>query len=416
MDIIKKADKEKKAKVVRSLSNSESYGIKNRTVSGKKILQEVRENNYWLRCDCKAKNNPTLAVKRRNDEYFLVHLNNREKHAKKCLLVESIDESSGSSASRLTKNTNICFHYAVRDTVSQPEEGGKGRESGSSERASTLYNLMCTLISDARINQVTTRDLTLSNQHDEIIKVAKKLKFSGNQSLDGFLWFNILAVDSVGAMLNTQRGDWLSNVRPHCLFIVTIDAVEGQRLIRIDGKVTTLVNVEGALSKPGRLGKRSGPYIAMFTVAESISYPGRFCAQRAFVMPVQSRTLLMPVDSDFERAVIKKILDGWISWWSDKGKTVTLTKPLFDIGTSNNRCRPDIILEVDKQKIIIEVMGSWEQDYIDRKKRVVPRMEKLGKVFEFDALSAYQSGKLDHEITILLKRVSVVILGGKNKV
>ena len=98
----------------------------------------------------------------------------------------------------------------------------------------------------------------------------------------------------------------------------------------------------------------------------------------------------MPVDSGFERAVIK-ILNSlrWSFAKTDPHIEITLIKPLFDMETPDGPCRPDVILEARNTRsdavttLIIEAMGrAGDPDYEASKAITHPRMETLGRLIE----------------------------------
>jgi len=71
----------------------------------------------------------------------------------------------------------------------------------------------------------------------------------------------------------------------------------------------------------------------------------------------------------------------------------------------NELCRPDFIIESSDKKVIIEVMGSHEAEYIKSKAITVPRMKKLGGYVEIDLLDADERGCVAEKLDGLAKNI-----------
>ena len=68
--------------------------------------------------------------------------------------------------------------------------------------------------------------------------------------------------------------------------------------------------------------------------------------------------------------------------------------------------KPDFLISTPTKTLVLEVAGSHEESYIERKKRTQDQMSQLGKVFEFDALQADLDKQFDDRLKGFLKAVS----------
>jgi len=132
------------------------------------------------------------------------------------------------------------------------------------------------------------------------------------------------------------------------------------------------------------MGSQSAPYLALTTVAEC-DRSGYYDTVDSFVTPILAENNLPPLDSSYERKVLKILLKISRSLLR-KVSRVAIRKPLFDIPVSDNRlCRPDFIILGQNRKVVLEVMGSWEDEYLERKTRTHPLMEEVGPLVTVDA-------------------------------
>jgi predicted nuclease of restriction endonuclease-like RecB superfamily len=83
-------------------------------------------------------------------------------------------------------------------------------------------------------------------------------------------------------------------------------------------------------------------------------------------MPIFNKKSLMPVESNYERTVLKIILSTCKSL-----KDIKIEKPLFDIIEKEFHFRPDFIIHYkDEKKIFIEVLGSQNNEYLNHKNAI----------------------------------------------
>ena len=231
-------------------------------------------------------------------------------------------------------------------------------------------------------------------------------------------WYHITAdIEQIVTKLKEREHYWPKGSRPYSLCVAIVDSIEAKTL-RFAYKTKSIeVKLEGQLNKSsGRLGERSAPFLVIFTVTDTNDERGVYRPYNGFYVPVYSKSNLIPVDSSYERRVLQEI-ESWLPWWTKtKGLKVKITKPLFDIKEfcdgELQSSKPDFLIETPGEKIIFEVMGSHEPEYVERKKRTVGYMEAIGEVIEFDALAADIAGTWDAKLAEKIKKLSALIFRG----
>src|SRR3546814_3398769 len=98
--------------------------------------------------------------------------------------------------------------------------------------------------------------------------------------------------------------------------------------------------------------------------------------------PILSGRRFMPVDSEFERSVLRELIK--LRRTFDRYSVdLVIEKPVFDTLTPIGPCRPDFLLEArsrstsEIRQVVVEAMGSNDATYLLSKAVTHPRMEQL---------------------------------------
>jgi len=387
-----------------------------------RFLSETREQGFWIACDCKSKGEALLTVTcRQSGTLFLTHMNKRGLHRKGCPL-ESKTFSNGQGnvqnvpSQLLNANTPLKLH------VRGEWEGRKKRKEEHTQQDKTkgsttprLARLLYSLIQDATLNHITRNTPHINRQYQALIQAACRYTLDDNVSLKFLFWTHPKGVLNAWKILKEKAGHFRKPVKPYGLAVILVDRIDEKTLICTSGNQTFRLTLSGPLRfVSGRLGKESAPYLVILSITDNITRPGFYSPYSAFVTPVLSKAHLVPVDSRYERDVLKTLMR-WVPWWKQQGITVTLEKPLFDETVFDENgiaasIRPDILINTLQKSCYLEVGGSHESDYLERKKRMHALMEKKRKTFNFDAFGAEQNKTFDKTLTSLLKRLSAFLL------
>ena len=87
----------------------------------------------------------------------------------------------------------------------------------------------------------------------------------------------------------------------------------------------------------------SGPFLVLVVAGEYPEAHG-YAPLRGYAQPIYNGRLFVPVESDFERKTLKRILEAQRLLRS-QSIDLAIGKPLFDTMTPDGPCRPDFVLE-----------------------------------------------------------------------
>ncbi|MCQ1060607.1 hypothetical protein LRP52_37085 [Photobacterium sp. ZSDE20] len=219
---------------------------------------------------------------------------------------------------------------------------------------------------------------------------AKKIEF-GEGTLDEWIFFGDKGLKIACSKLKAVE-QWSGGGRPHA-FVLQLwpNAQFDNNMVHCGHYLYEFQRIV----RPGR--KTQGPFIALMTVTDTGD--NVFKPHTLFIKPVVSAANPIPVDSHYERVVCKYIMQKLDRQHNPRLKW-SLTKPLLYKAGGGVALLPDFILQAksDGKRVyseIIEVMGTEDQEYAERKARLIPLMkraysiDKLTEVFQ-DDVSALQ--------------------------
>jgi len=430
MRLVKKFKPNQPIIVVRDLEHDERLALISAFVEddaedqelekARSILEFVRDHEAWIECDCLDSSRALLTVAiSAKGRHYLRHLSARSRHENRCPFKETnwqYDPFNG-GLSPFGKKRPLRVHR--RAGLDDSKEAKKESvRSGGSARYPCLARILYTWITEAGLNYLPSSDEEkLSDRFKLLKQVASEYELEEGVNASQ-CFFTYPDVDQMVVRLKETEHLWPSDSRPYALCVSIADDVIGN-LIRFSFKEKTIeVELEGIIKKSsGRLGENSGPFLVIFTVTDTLEERGIYRPFSSFVVPVFSKAHLIPVDSTYERRVLERLRNGARWWINDKGLKVKISKPLFDMRAFNlageeDFVKPDFVIETPKEKIIFEIMGSYEDEYLERKKRVIPVMKSIGEVIELDALGADQSGCWDERLKRAMSRLSALVFRG----
>jgi hypothetical protein len=121
-----------------------------------------------------------------------------------------------------------------------------------------------------------------------------------------------------------------------------------------------------------------GPFLVMIVAGEYPEAHG-YAPLRAFAQPIYSGRRFIPVNSEFERDVLRALLEARREL-AEEGLDIFVEKPVFDHLTPAGPCRPDFLIEArsgttgEIRQWILEVLefGEPEVHQRERLRRVAP--------------------------------------------
>ena len=387
------------------------------------ILQEARENEFWIACDClQDAPEPPLMYARglKSGRLSLVRMSNRAAHFSTCPLKRMEEDGEcATTASSRTKPWDstlpLNLHRGLVTELSSAQAQKNKAGSSSSTRLSKLGRLLYTVLQDSGLTKMDIHAKSVNEQYAALRKVASGYALATQIAAKDYLWTFAKDVNRAYQTLKTNAASWPATTRPYGLALLTVDHFDGQKAVCAqENKEEISIALQGNLSfSSGRIGEASKPFLLLCTITDLTGKPGYYQPMNGYAIPVYSKALLMPVESNYERRVLKKLIE-IVRALHNKNVFVAVEKPLFDVEVTVDgeivQCRPDFLLETNKRKVVIEVMGSHEDDYLSRKARTHPVMEKLGTLLTFDAQEAERTKQWDAKLDKLVKQIYAVLL------
>ena len=380
------------------------------------VLSEGRENDLWLRCDCRIDidDDPLVAPCRKamgaGYSWRVLQGKNRPQHHPDCVFYrESREERAqrnwrraawvrpegyfealqvrkgGNSAELDTSGDGT----ALTDPLHAPEEDAD-REPAE-RRMPALPGLLYRLLETAGLTRVRANEPPpgIGGWTEAMSAAAKTIEVAPGHPLDGLLfpWRTGWERQRVHARVREAAREFPEGRVPQgfvCLPVLNV----GERSLPATSKYGEL-EVVSRIKRPTIGGRAvSGPYLFFGVVALTTRRRGYECV-RGWAQPIVSVHRPVPVDSDFERQAFSTLTT--TLWMLDRefpDAEFTMEKPVFDIDTEQGPCRPDFLIKTRRngevRTWVVEVMGFDRPDYLAGKEVTHERMEELGPVLLMD--------------------------------
>jgi len=395
-----------------------------------RLIGYARKMGWWLTCDCNPKNTqPPLMTFRKNSNgtISLVHLNNRELHAKNCPFKEKTYFSAAEPFTTIKNNHNLFLHLAPLPSFSKNIKETNYLRHKTTHRCSKLMRLLYTLSELSLWNVIELPIPTIREQYQSLYRQAKEFHLADDILLSDYLWTFPNNIGKAVLKIKKSKSLWGNDLRPCGVFMVIANAVESKSIICAQEKRKIILN--GSLEKsPSQIGTNEGPYLAIFSLAENLLKNNWIEPTNGFVVPVFSGRLLTIVENDNERGVLKKLID-LLPWWEKRGVHVKIKKPHFafpinvadGVGTEITELhvfygkngmvqllyKPSFIIETKVAKIYVNVICCAEDRNLHIKQRNI--ISPDNHIIEFDALAANLNDEWAERLSALIKQISHII-------
>ena len=411
-----------KLRVVRELTEKEADAVRDplrddsAAALALAVLREGRENDLWLRCDCRIDidDDPLVAPCRKamgaGYSWRVLQGENRPQHHPDCVFYRKSREErarrswrraawvrpegyfealqvrkAGNSVELDTSEDGT----ALTDPLQAPEEDAD-REPAE-RRMPALPGLLYWLLETAGLTRVRANEPPpgIGGWTEAMSDAAKTIEVAPGHPLDGLLfpWRTGWERQRVHARVREAAREFPEGRVPQgfvCFPVLNV----GERSLPATSRYGEL-EVVSRIKRPTIGGRAvSGPYLFFGVVALTTRRRGYECV-RGWTQPIVSVHRPVPVDSDFERQAFGtltttlRILDREFP-----DAEFTMEKPVFEIGTEQGPCRPDFLIRARRKgevrTWVIEVMGFDRPDYLAGKEVTHERMEELGPVILMD--------------------------------
>lgn len=381
------------------------------------LCRSIHERDLWLQCDClQGIVQPVFRFNRASSgTLYMHHITSRAEHAQECVFKERIWEPQEKKDVRpiinIKKSTplNLVSKNTTGIVSVKKEDKSKDKSSSSLSRRSNLCQALYRLLDDARVNVVSSTNKI--SPYKAIEQAALGIELQPQKKLFDYLYMNASAFYKAAYMLRGDQTYWPKEIRKHALLLVKVKEINERSLdvLLPDGSTQKIQISNRIYRSSGRFSTRTAPFMALILITDSIDTPNYYQPFNAFVVPCYSEKTFIPVDSYYEREVLRRLFAFQFEW-TQKGYSLEIIKPLFDIQIETNDSEmesvlPDFILKTPKQQLIIEVNGSHEPEYLQRKQRVHQQMSQLGFVFSFDAYGAEKENRFNQGITQFIAQI-----------
>lgn len=367
------------------------------------LCQSIHERDLWLQCDClTGGNQPVFRFNRASSgTLYMHHITSRAEHDTDCVFKEKIwssqDKKEVTPIKHIKKSTPLNLVSKKTTDIASVKKDDKSKENSSSStsRRSNLCKALYRLLDDAGVNVISPTNKV--SAYKAIEQAALGIELQPKKNLIDYLYINPSLFYKAAYMLKGDQSYWLKEIRKHALMLVKVKEIHEQNLeVLLPDGTTKQIKINNRIYRSsGRFSARTAPFMAFILITDSIETPNFYQPFDAFVVPCYSEKTFIPVDSYYEREVLKRLFALQFEW-TQKGGALDIIKPLFDIEIDSeiNGVLPDFILRTPEKQLIIEVNGSHEPEYLQRKQQVHEKMRKLGMVLSFDAYGAEKEDRL----------------------
>lgn len=372
-----------------------------------KLLEDIHEKGQWLACDCRHAivNPPPMMVPVLRQGAYHLRRHSAEPHDSACpfySVMSSQDEKTRSV------DEHGLFAWTGDWTVLQPAgmevaakaDDSDGIPSSREDRMPSLGRILMSVLTRLKVGDVNSSELMLEPGRIHLrnpVEHYSRLQRLEEESIIGDLKWREIAttfptlVPMLMAKMRGLESRFPESIRPQAFFLSVVDRIEKQE----DGNIglvckyksgETIVSVHGRVRRFGAAIETPGPFIVL-AVGAARKSQGYYNLVEAYAHPIYSKSILAPVDSQYERDTMTMLLDQVRYWASPRSKIhlkATLVKPLLDEGRGQGACRPDFFLVLPNGKrVVVECMGrDGDPAYLQSKKRTHPRMLALDNVME----------------------------------
>lgn len=246
-----------------------------------------------------------------------------------------------------------------------------------------LARLLWRLIDIAGTNRVPplsddVEPASIKAEFDALTRAAAKVEIAPGIELSRAFWTHADALHSrrAYAALRQLARKWPRGHAPQGFLTVFSPGVRGHLVEVAGAQELRVANRVQSFSFTGNPVK--GPFLVMIVAGEYPEAHG-YAPLRAYAQPIFSGHRFIPVNSEFERDVLRSVLRARPQLAQD-GIDLLVEKPVFDHLTPAGPCRPDFLIEARSRKtgeirqLILELLESSEPEVQqrDRLRRIAP--------------------------------------------
>ncbi|MFW7380182.1 MAG: hypothetical protein ACOH5I_15320 [Oligoflexus sp.] len=377
-------------------------------------MAEVLKDKIHLEqitCRCKDIDPPAYAIKKGTGSKHKVHLAyfNKKKspHDKKCTLLGHEKETY-----IINRKRPKCISWNDKAPSKNCKKNSNTRLISGQNRTSSAINVqfkrLAHVVEHAGLNTFSEKSpKTLQEAHNNILGCLSNQKLGRRITVDQFTFFfprNYKTAD----LVNSLPADNGSTKTAHFFIVVkSIDSVDHNDCIHATvledyGLDSWVFKKKIIIDKKHIKSNLRGPFLVYFSFMPEDYF------SKAFAIQVVSENILLPVDSEYERKVAKKLIAFIESENKSRGRNLVLHKPIY---LNEQEVIPDFELydlgySTEKPKVIIEVFGYDSAKYLEDKELKIEQYSKSGDDYIiFEARKADKKGLWERELNGLISRI-----------
>lgn len=393
------------------------------------IVQTVKRDHHWIACGCLGDRNPppllAPAYLAMASTFYLRRLTgtSRPEHHRECPFFRSQLDYQQKLANQLEakplKPATGYFETQKPLATNLAQMPDENVVAGSKPKSTPkLARMLWTLIDRAETNFLAPPHhddkATILSQFAALRRGAEGLSIAPRIPLIEHFYTHTrdLVSGSIYAKLDRATPIWTAGHSPQAFLVTFAHSISKNAIITVDGEVEipgmldsvfdydteletdstqdlTPIHPTATIGKPSKDLNGLGPYLAIVVIARPLD-GGPFQPLRAYAQPIISGHYFCPVDTVFERTVLRILLS--IQREQLRGPAAfSIEKPLFDLETPDGHCRPDFMISGPKGlPLNIELTGYGNEDFQAAKDLTLPRMLHIGPTIQIELTEVAQ--------------------------
>ena len=374
-------------------------------------LDQIRDKGFWISCGCRDGDDAAVMFPAKREGTLYLRFNGPGQHAADCPFWKPLIAAQGAPSPRTgltrveewTGGWNVGSEAGARVSTTDASDAQSGRNRSTQPRLPRLGRMLLSALHRARLNRVHAADLRMppgqAPRAKDVAEFYQRLSILDADTIAPGVEFKDIHVFTLkktkwllhAVLPKLEQTSPLPGRKRHTgFFMGIVDSVEAGKgdgyLVHVDKEgVETRIRIEGRIHLFGRDKGNAGPY---YVLAHALKPPGsqKFAFVKAYAHPVYSAGLPIPVDSGLEREMLATILRSMVkARMKHRSSNPELMKPVLDVCTADGKwCRPDFVVIADSaQRLVLECMGSDDEDYLRAKEGTHPLMRGLPHVGGF---------------------------------
>ena len=351
----------------------------------------LRDRKYWILCKCNGQ--ALIHVKSGKNYYYLFSRisEKRAEHEQGCEFkaVPSGNTQRGGDVTKI-RGTEYDFFAEKTGTRSEPKPENESTQSVRT-RQSKLFRLIRHVMRDGNLHRIVNgQSPGYMKQRDTFLHAARGINMGGVPLND--LPFFQCTPKSLAMVRNrlfsTQFKQGQSKTALLIWIADTYEVNNDTLSFTYSQDKALSLNECRTLLHHARGDKNDGPFMIAVLYKYGQNKEGKNCFSypSAYVIPILSKHSWILCDSGYEREMAKALESMARIEWKENGVSSVIEKPIEPLeGVGEGNVIPDFDVCVEGKRQFIEVMGYRTEEYIERKARVVPLMERVAPVDEFIA-------------------------------